>query len=502
MSDSPLPAPPMLQRSHSLSSLPPSWDPQADWTPDCDPHSPTQGRMDGQRLGTKGPKDAPPPSKEELKQQQSELEACLFRVTAGGVQSPDPAQEPPLSRMADQAPSPMALLRSNESVDRQGDSEDSMEEPVSEIVLSTSWDDLSILERLGLNSTQLTEEEVESAFAQLSLAFRCDQYTLKRRLQAEERARDVAEENIHQELDNGRTTLEALKTLCVDSKRSKILHKLEQSLDILSSTVERISNTAEVLGAVHQEARVSRAVELMVVHVENLKRRHARDHAELEETKRMVQRNSRNRQLSETRDEGDLRPKIYLRTSQQHSARRRVSIAVIPKQTQLLQASDSRSSENGKGSTETDALWTAGDNARPSVRQPAFSKDDSADSSNPQGLCDPTPLLAVGCPADSPDEKEDSVYFGSPAQDSLRRRGRSRGAPQVGKADERESDEEFSDCDNFTMDTCALSSEERPLLPWLWQCRWFLLWLLLMGLSCTLLVGILLWRLRIFSYWA
>lgn len=43
-----------------------------------------------------------------------------------------------------------------------------------------------------------------------------------------------------------------LKGLCIDSKRSRILQRLELSLDILAGTVERISNTAEVLGAVHQ----------------------------------------------------------------------------------------------------------------------------------------------------------------------------------------------------------------------------------------------------------
>lgn len=45
---------------------------------------------------------------------------------------------------------------------------------------------------------------------------------------------------------------QALKSLCLDSKRSKVLQRLELSLDILGGTVERISNTAEVLGAVHQ----------------------------------------------------------------------------------------------------------------------------------------------------------------------------------------------------------------------------------------------------------
>lgn len=46
--------------------------------------------------------------------------------------------------------------------------------------------------------------------------------------------------------------LQTLKSLCLDSKRSGILQRLELSLDILGGTVERISNTAEVLGAVHQ----------------------------------------------------------------------------------------------------------------------------------------------------------------------------------------------------------------------------------------------------------
>lgn len=45
---------------------------------------------------------------------------------------------------------------------------------------------------------------------------------------------------------------QTLRGLCMDSKRSRILQRLELSLDILAGTVERISNTAEVLGAVHQ----------------------------------------------------------------------------------------------------------------------------------------------------------------------------------------------------------------------------------------------------------
>ena len=47
-----------------------------------------------------------------------------------------------------------------------------------------------------------------------------------------------------------------------------------------------------------QEARICRAVEIMVAHVENLKRRHEREGVELEQTKKLVHRISR-RNLTE-----------------------------------------------------------------------------------------------------------------------------------------------------------------------------------------------------------
>lgn len=48
----------------------------------------------------------------------------------------------------------------------------------------------------------------QSAFSQIALALRSDQYTLKQRLQAEEHARNLAEENVQLELTRGRETLE------------------------------------------------------------------------------------------------------------------------------------------------------------------------------------------------------------------------------------------------------------------------------------------------------
>uniref|UniRef100_A0ACB8GE62 Uncharacterized protein n=1 Tax=Sphaerodactylus townsendi TaxID=933632 RepID=A0ACB8GE62_9SAUR len=129
----------------------------------------------------------------------------------------------------------------------------------------------------------------QAAFAHLALAFRCDMFTLRQRVQIEERTRDAAEENIQQELGECQVTL--------------------------------------------QEARMSWATEVMVQHVENLKRHHQRKHAELEEMKRLIQQNSQNRQLAEIRDSGEQRLKhLPIRTFQQGSVRRRISIAVVPKQ--------------------------------------------------------------------------------------------------------------------------------------------------------------------------
>ncbi|CAL8251663.1 unnamed protein product [Arctogadus glacialis] len=201
----------------------------------------------------------------------------------------------------------------------------------------TPWSDLSIVERVGLNTTQMSEDEIESAFCQITLAFRTDQYTLKQRLQAEERARNMAEENIEQELSRGRETLEDLKALCLDIRRSAILQKLELSLDIVGGTVGRISTTAELLGSVHQEARICRAVEIMVSHVENLKRRHEREGLELEQTKKLVHRISR-RCLTEPGTPIDVDvmelQKQDQNTFQKYNGRRRVSTSIITKESQ------------------------------------------------------------------------------------------------------------------------------------------------------------------------
>ncbi|NWW12866.1 LRMP protein, partial [Oreocharis arfaki] len=178
---------------------------------------------------------------------------------------------------------------------------------------------------------------LQAAFAHLALAFRCDMFTLQQRVEVEKRARDAAEENIQEELGQCRAALERLGRSCANAGCKDTLEQLQHNLAVLSAAVERATSAAEKLGAVHQEARMSRAAEVMVQHVENLKRHHMREHAELEEMKRLIQQNSRNRQLAEIQGDGkeEVRRSPAVLTPApllQGSARRRVSIAVIPKQ--------------------------------------------------------------------------------------------------------------------------------------------------------------------------
>ncbi|XP_039604595.1 inositol 1,4,5-triphosphate receptor associated 2 isoform X3 [Polypterus senegalus] len=301
----------------------------------------------------------------------------------------------------------VAEQKTCEVTDHLEDSEESDEDNCTRDLLATSWDDLSILERLGLSSMQMTEVEAETAFAQLSLAFKCDQYTLKKRLQVEERARDVAEENIKRELEAGCTILKTLKSMCPDKKRLEVLQQLELSLQILSNAIGRITCTAELLGAVHQEARMSRAVELMVVHVENLKRRHAKEHSELEETKRLVQRNIHSRKLSDSRDESETRQKLQ-RPSLQHPVRRRVSIAVIPKHLQQSQNSEAKIVDSGKIKDDLESLEVTKDGSQDCSRFPLHSSTKESHAS-----CSQMPLILSLSPSqqvdssDSQDEDDD-----------------------------------------------------------------------------------------------
>ncbi|XP_064316230.1 inositol 1,4,5-triphosphate receptor associated 2 isoform X1 [Phalacrocorax carbo] len=176
------------------------------------------------------------------------------------------------------------------------------------------------------------EKEVEAEFLRLSLGFKCDLFTLDKRVRLEERSRDLAEENLKKEITNALKMLEALVPLCEeDNQAQEIIKKLQKSLQFLSQYAARVASRAEMLGAINQESRVSKAVEVMIQHVENLKRMYAKEHAELEELKQVLLQNERSFNSLGDRDESTNKKLPNSFNFKPSSSLRRVSIATLPR---------------------------------------------------------------------------------------------------------------------------------------------------------------------------
>ncbi|XP_061494338.1 inositol 1,4,5-triphosphate receptor associated 2 isoform X2 [Rhineura floridana] len=175
-----------------------------------------------------------------------------------------------------------------------------------------------------------SEKEVEAEFLRLSLGFKCDFFTLEKRVRLEERSRDLAEGNLRKEVASALKLLDSLASLSEDNQAQEIVKKLQKSLELLNQYAIRVASKAEMLGAIHQESRLSKAVEVMIRHVENLKRTYAREHAELEELKQALLQNERSFGSLGDRDESSIKK---LPGSLKPSSLRRVSIATLPRNT-------------------------------------------------------------------------------------------------------------------------------------------------------------------------
>nr|XP_040564465.1 inositol 1,4,5-triphosphate receptor associated 1-like isoform X2 [Lepeophtheirus salmonis] len=134
----------------------------------------------------------------------------------------------------------------------------------------------------------LSDQDIESKFTSLSLAFKTDKLTLSNRLELQQRHRDTAERNIEEEIKDLKNAIGGLNRLCNDTETRDVLQRLTQQVDVLRQSSSRVSSAAEVYGAVQQEARIARAIEVMLLHVDNLKRLYEKEHSELEETRRIL----------------------------------------------------------------------------------------------------------------------------------------------------------------------------------------------------------------------
>ncbi|XP_016135354.1 lymphoid-restricted membrane protein-like [Sinocyclocheilus grahami] len=144
------------------------------------------------------------------------------------------------------------------------------------------------------NSLSPSDKEIEAEFHRLSLGFKCDMFTLEKRLRLEERSRDLAEENVRKEVNSCKGLLQALIPRCEEDNQSmEIIHRLQKNLEVLIQSMTRVSSRSEMLGAVHQETRVGKTVEVMIQHVDNLRRMYTKEHAELLELRENLTPNER-----------------------------------------------------------------------------------------------------------------------------------------------------------------------------------------------------------------
>ncbi|XP_050973667.1 inositol 1,4,5-triphosphate receptor associated 2 [Labeo rohita] len=388
------------------------------------------------------------------------------------------------------------VLTNNHTENSEHDSEEESRHE-DQLALEEPSDDV----RLGPNSVDMTEEELEAAFSRLSLAFRCDQYTLCQRLETEEHARDNAEDNLRLEVERGKEVLETLKGMCLDIKRAGLLQRLELCLNIIKGTIGRISNTSEVLGAVHQEAKVSRAVELMVAHVEKLKRRHERNSAELEEMKKQMEKSSRERYVYEQWEETDTIEKLE-KDLQKPQLRRRISTNIIAKQIQRQKTKESEAisssltneirekrESNTKKPDHTDDCQMNRGQVVPKDDSP--SQTAAADAPEETSSVQIHPNQTLRLELDPAFVKKNTNSPPVLPHQRLRKKA----SLEYSHTWLKKSERYLRNCDR-----CVINIQ-RPLRQWMYRCRWIILVIYLTVLCSIIILAILVWLLQTPVLW-
>ncbi|XP_075213684.1 uncharacterized protein LOC142319896 [Lycorma delicatula] len=187
------------------------------------------------------------------------------------------------------------------------------------LLSSQSFPSLSdhVLRQLGLwleenqssvsDSEPQSEKDVENNFMALVLAFQTDRLTLTSRLELQNRLRDQAEQNMANEIQQLQNTV---MKMCDKDER---MSDFQTYIDALHKAALRVSSVAEMYGAVQQENRLSKAVDVILRHVENLKQAYHKEKAEHVETKRALSEN---------------KPANNAQVTVKPSCRRRATIAV------------------------------------------------------------------------------------------------------------------------------------------------------------------------------
>jgi len=134
----------------------------------------------------------------------------------------------------------------------------------------------------------LSEQEMEDKYNTIRLAIRTDGLTLKERMQHHRSQRDIVESNLHAEVDLLQSSLLEVKMEDVGSSCHETLSKLSGQIEVIRQCGRLMSSSAESLGAVAYESRMSAAVKMLVLYVDHVKRKWEKEHHELDEIKRIL----------------------------------------------------------------------------------------------------------------------------------------------------------------------------------------------------------------------
>ncbi|XP_015112890.1 uncharacterized protein LOC107038357 [Diachasma alloeum] len=184
-----------------------------------------------------------------------------------------------------------------------------------------------------LEGKDLTEEDLERKFVAFSLGLCTDRVTLPRRRALALRQRDYTEHDLAVEIAKMQQSIQEFAPLCFDSETVERIELACHQVEIIAQCAHRVSCTAETLGAIQQEYRISRAIHLADRFLKILRSRCEKLTAEVAEKKRVLAEN--NIVIDEGNGEGEgLSSAVRYRalsptTNRTMMARRRASIATI-----------------------------------------------------------------------------------------------------------------------------------------------------------------------------
>ncbi|XP_011304170.1 uncharacterized protein [Fopius arisanus] len=183
-----------------------------------------------------------------------------------------------------------------------------------------------------LEGKDLTEEELERKFLAFSLGLCTDRVTLPRRRALALRHRDYTEHDLAIEIAKMQQSIQEFAPLCFDSETVERIELACNQVEIIAQCAHRVSCTAETLGAIQQEFRISRAIHLADRFLKVLRSRCDKLSAEVAEKKRVLAEN--NIPIDEGNGDGEglssaVRYRALSPTNRTMMARRRASIATI-----------------------------------------------------------------------------------------------------------------------------------------------------------------------------